>query len=207
MNVGDQIADAEYFLRILRDKYSREEIRPNLTAFLAISRGIIDYLLEDYNVKFGLNIPLSKKLCIYTFEDAAKSQNNQSAQRFIGLYRAELAALKKTPIGDLMFSKRNISIHRKPASVRGGFSVRVYESVRLEEKLEVSKIHQNGTVEQIYKSPGSQQEKQRDESLAPSEAESKWFFTDYHSKEVPDVCRDFLDLVRNFVNNIHNKFP
>jgi hypothetical protein len=54
--------DAEYFLHALRGKTSREEFRPNLTAFLAISRGILDHLLEAYNVKFGLNIPIHEKL-------------------------------------------------------------------------------------------------------------------------------------------------
>jgi hypothetical protein len=106
----------------LKDKYSHNEVRPNLTAFLAISRGIIDYLLEDYNVKFGLNIPLSEKLFINTFEDAAKSQNNQPAQQFIGLYKSELAALEQTPVGNLMFGNRNITIHRAATSLRGKFS-------------------------------------------------------------------------------------
>jgi hypothetical protein len=71
--------DAEYFLHALRGKTSREEFRPNLTAFLAISRGILDHLLEAYNVKFGLNIPIHEKLFIKTFKKAANRQNNQHA--------------------------------------------------------------------------------------------------------------------------------
>ena len=69
MTVEDQIKDAEYFLHLLSDKYSRDELRPNLTAFLAISRGVIDHLLEEHNVKFGLNIPLETKLVIDTFKE------------------------------------------------------------------------------------------------------------------------------------------
>jgi hypothetical protein len=81
LTVEDQINDAEYFLRILRDKYSRDEL-PNLTAFLAISRGVIDHLLEEYNVKFGLNIPLETKLFNDTFKEVARRQYNQTALEF-----------------------------------------------------------------------------------------------------------------------------
>jgi hypothetical protein len=96
--VIDQIKDAEYFLHLLSDKYTRDELRPNLTAFLAISRGVIDHLLEEYNMKFGLNIPLDKKLNIDTFEKGVKRQNNQPALRFINFYKCEFDTLTDTPV-------------------------------------------------------------------------------------------------------------
>jgi len=88
LTVEDQIKDAEYFLKILRDKYSRDELRPNLTAFLAISRGVIDHLLEEYNARFGL-IPLDEKLNLDTFEKEAKRQSNQTALGFLQVYKCE----------------------------------------------------------------------------------------------------------------------
>ena len=45
LTVEDQIKGAEYFLHLLRDKSSRDELRPNPTAFLAISSGIIGSII------------------------------------------------------------------------------------------------------------------------------------------------------------------
>jgi hypothetical protein len=81
--VQEQIDDAEYFLSILRTKYERNEMRPNLTAFLALARSIPDYLLENYNKKFGVNIPLSKKLTINNFrKKAGRDINHHPRFRF-----------------------------------------------------------------------------------------------------------------------------
>jgi hypothetical protein len=207
LTVEDQIKDAEYFLDILRGKSSRDELRPNLTAFLAISTGIVDYLLEDYNVKFGLNIPLDQILYFWRFEQAAKRQNNQPALEFINFYRSEFNTLRDDRVGDLMFGKRNIAIHRKPASLHGKFSVHIQESIHLEEKPSSVKTDKNGNIEQQSQAFSSQQNKQKVEDLTPSKVEAKSFFTDCPNKEVADICREFLDLVRGFVDKMYKKFP
>ena len=54
--VQEQLEDAEYFLRIIRIKDTRDEMRPNLKAFLSTARSIPDHILEDYNNNFGLGI-------------------------------------------------------------------------------------------------------------------------------------------------------
>jgi ABC-type tungstate transport system permease subunit len=65
-------------------------MRPNLKAFLSTARGIPDYILEDYNNNFGLDIPLTDDsgqlqniLNPVTFRKEAKSKNNQEALKFI----------------------------------------------------------------------------------------------------------------------------
>jgi hypothetical protein len=140
--------DAEYFLHILRDKYSRDELRPNLTAFLATSAGIVDYLLEDYNVKFGLNIPLDQILFFWRFEEAAKKQNNQLALGFINFYKSEFNTLRNDPVGKLIFGKRNIVIHRTPTSLHGKFSVNIQESIHLDESVSIVKTDRNENIKQ-----------------------------------------------------------
>jgi hypothetical protein len=208
LTVEDQISDAEYFLNILRDKSSRDELRPNLTAFLAISTGIIDYLLEDYNVKFGLNIPLGKILYFWRFEGAAKKQKNQLALGFINFYRGEFNTLRNGSVGKLIFGKRNIAIHRTPTSLRANFSVSIHESIHLDEILRSVRTDKNGNIRQESQAFNPQQNKQKDEDVpSPSEVEVKWFFSDYPHKEVADICREFLDLVRDFVDNVRKKFP
>ena len=100
--------DAQYFLNKLKSESVQDELRPNIIAFLAISRGIIDHLLEEYNIKFGLDIPLSEKLFLNAFEKAAESQNNAPALAFIKFYDCEIAFLKCDDVANLIFNKRNI---------------------------------------------------------------------------------------------------
>lgn len=52
----EQIEDAKYLLNLLRNKTDRNEVRALLTGFLASTRAILDHLLEEYNIKYGLNI-------------------------------------------------------------------------------------------------------------------------------------------------------
>ena len=209
MTVEDQINDAEYFLRILRDKYSRDELRPNLTAFLAISRGVIDHLLEEYNVKFGLNIPLETKLFNDTFKEVAKRQSNQTALEFLKFYKSEFNALANTTIGGLMLGKRGLmlgkrglmlgkrdaAMHRIPPPLSGHFSVYIQESIHFDENIGSIKTDKDGKIRQESQSFSPGQNKRKDENdPSSSKTEVKWFFSDYPNKEVADICREFLDL-------------
>lgn len=207
MTVQEDIIDAQYFLNKLKSESVRDELRPNITAFLAISRGIIDHLLEEYNVKFGLDIPLSEKLYPNTFEKAAKSQNNASALAFIKFYNCEIVFLKCDDVANLIFNERDIAIHRGPKSFRQEFTAHIFDTVNLKETLSVTKISKNGKIEDRSPPSKSQQEKQEDKDLPRSEVESKWFFKDYDVKEGTEVCQDFLNLVCGFVNKAHKQFP
>ena len=83
MVAEQKIEESECFLDKITQALIRKDFIPNLSAFLSATRSIPDYLLEDYNTKLGLNIPLTEKLCIDTFSDEAINQGNQIAQRFI----------------------------------------------------------------------------------------------------------------------------
>ncbi len=100
-------------------------MRPNLKAFLSTARNIPDYILEDYNNKFGLGIPLTdnsgqrqKILTRDTFRKEARNKNNQDALKFIQFFDNEFSILMKEPVVKLLFEKRNITIHRTSPSVR-----------------------------------------------------------------------------------------
>jgi hypothetical protein len=77
MIVDQKIVEADYFLDKITNATTREDFIPNLSAFLSSARSIVDYLLEDYNVKFGLQISLNDKLYPSTFKEMAKKKNNQ----------------------------------------------------------------------------------------------------------------------------------
>ena len=76
MPVEDKIIFAEYFLDKIKNAQNRNDFLPNLGAFLSETRSIADYLLEDYNLKFGLGILLSQTLSKKTFKEKACDKMN-----------------------------------------------------------------------------------------------------------------------------------
>jgi len=53
---------------------------------LASLRSIVDYILEEYNQKIGLKIPLEDLLTPETFRRKANEMKNRNASRFIRAY-------------------------------------------------------------------------------------------------------------------------
>ncbi len=83
MVAEQKIEEAEYFLQKIKEATTRYDFVPNLSAFLSATRSIPDYLLEDYNVKLGVNVPLSQKL--YPSDFRNKGKNNQNMQFYSSL--------------------------------------------------------------------------------------------------------------------------
>lgn len=112
LTVKEQIEDSKYYLDLLYDKKERNDLRPLLSGFLAICRSIPDHLLEEYNIKFGLNISLTENLNIKNFKNEAKRQNSRSAISFIDFYKQEFDNLDNISIFKYIRDKRNIKIDR-----------------------------------------------------------------------------------------------
>ena len=121
--------EAEYFLEKITQAGNRRDFVPNLSAFMSATRSIPDYILEDYNQKLGLNIPLTKTIYPRDFEKEAINQQNQTAQNFIKDYNTKLGNLYNDPIGSLLMTKRNIEIHRTDVAVQANFSRGISEYV------------------------------------------------------------------------------
>jgi hypothetical protein len=147
--VEEQIEDAEYFLNILRTNYERNEMRPNLTAFLALARSILDYLLEDYNTKFGLNIQLSDRFFKQTFENEAKKQKNHSASQFIIFYKKELDVFQNNQPSKFLSEKRNIKIHRRDTPLCKEVEVNIQEIVPVIDAVDNVVTDKNGNIKQL----------------------------------------------------------
>ena len=158
-------------------------------------------------MKFGLDILLGTKLFIKTFKEVAESQNNQTALGFVKFYESEFDTLASTAVGRLISGRRNVVIHRTETSLHGKFSVSIPESINLEEKVSIIKTDRNGKIIQESQSFSPQQNKRKNDVLSPSKVEVKWFFSDYPRKGIVDICGEFLDLVRDFVDKMCNKVP
>jgi hypothetical protein len=101
--VDDKIKEAEYFLNKVKSSPFNDELYYLVSAFLSATRSIPDYLLEDYNIKFGLNIPLTDKLYPSIFRKKAKRQNNPAALSFLRDYNKEFSKLRRDPIANDCF--------------------------------------------------------------------------------------------------------
>ena len=137
MVAEQKIAEAEYFLDKITQAFTRNDFIPNLSAFLSATRSIPDYLLEDYNTKLGLNIPLTEKLYVDTFSDEAVNQGNQIAQKFIKEYKTQLKNIYNDPLGKLLTTKRNISIHRTGVPIQGRFKRVIHETINISDSVSI----------------------------------------------------------------------
>lgn len=174
MAVVEKIEEAEYFLDKIKKANGRKDFIPNLNAYLSATRSITDYLLEDYNIKYGLNIPLDERLDMDIFKIVAKARTNPNAIAFIKGYNNFFDKLKRDKITKLLLTKRNIGVHRTDLPLQKKVSVSIIENV--------------------------------DKRSTVSNTTVKWFFDDYPEEEVLEVWKEFLRLMKEFVNKVTSKY-
>lgn len=208
MAAKQKIKEAEYFLDKVTEAITREDLLPNLSAFLSAARSIPEYLLEEFNSRLRLNIPLSDRLSIEIFWRKANRDQNKEALEFISTYDLELYALRNAPIGKLLFDKRNISIHRSNVPVRGQFKRGSHDNVPIGDSVSIEVRDRDGKIK-MQSEPITPEVKPRlltDEESTPPDS-TKWYFDDQHDYDVVITCEKFLDLVRSFVATLENEFP
>lgn len=195
MVVDDKIKEAEYFLNKVKSSPFDEPLYYLLSAFLTATRSIPDYLLEDYNIKFGLNIPLTDKLYPSIFERQAKHQNNSIALSFIGDYNTEFSNLNSDPIANAVLDKRNIKVHRSKVDSLLHAEIETEETLYLSEKSSAVLYDLNGNVigrsESVTNQEDNNPSKSNDETV-------KWYFSEYPTIEAYIICEKYLDSMKSF---------
>lgn len=205
----EKLEEAKFFLEKLhastqllpQDLPTQRESHYYLSAFLSASVSAIDYVLEDYNVKFSLHIPLTKKWLRSAFEKEAKRLDNKAALAFLEWWREKRKDLENDSIGRLVIGKRHIDIHRvqtKPdlAKIQTGDGI-VLSSGSLEIKVfrEGKLVETRKALEQPPLSPKA------------TKATFDWFFSEYPGEPMMSVCEKFLDKVDSFVSEAVKRFP
>lgn len=105
-------------------KRLREEPREYgfyLRGTLASMRSVYDYILEEYNQKFGLGFTLDEKLTSQLFRDRAKERKNKDALRFIRAFDKGWQKLMNDPELNALLGEsgeRNIIMHRKHSMIQ-----------------------------------------------------------------------------------------
>lgn len=199
----NKIEESEFFLDQIRATYPRKEMRHHLSAFLSASKSIADHLLEEYNQKLGLNIPLTNKLTISIFEQSARQQNNQKAILFITLFKQELQNVQNDPVGNFLLNKRNINVHRTINDKPLHAEITVKETLHISDSVTVTVFDKDGNIKRSSTSPPNPP---MPKPAEPS-SEIKYFFSDYMTDDIPTVCDKFLSLMKGFVANMRSQFP
>lgn len=207
MSAKAKLEEAKFFLEKLHGLQSlpqdldiQRESHCYLSAFLPTAVSVIDYLLEDYNTNFSLNILPTKKLYPKTFERAAKETGNQAALQFFQWWRKEKKALENDPIGKLLIGKRHVDVHRmqtKPDLAKIG----VKDYIHVSGSVVVRKFQEGKEVE-IYRSP-----EQPSPSPKATETTFDWFFSEYPDEPIITVCDKFLDRLTSLILEAEQKFP
>ena len=206
MPAKQKFSEAEFFLEKLhglqslpQDLDKQTESKYYLAAFLSAAVSVLDYLLEDYNTKLSLNIPLTEKLYPEKFEEAAKRTNNQPALLFIQWWKKEKKALENDTIGELIIGKRHINTHRlqtKPDLAK----IVASDSISISDSVEV-KLFRDGKLVETRKSA-----EQPTQSQKKAETTFDWFFVEYPNEPVLTVCEKLLSKLARLIVEAEQSF-
>lgn len=205
----EQIEDARFFVDLLKVKYDRTEARALVSAVLAIIRSIPDHLLEEYNNKLGVNIPLDKDLRIGKFETKANSLKNSGAQKFISFYKTELNNLKSNPLWNDVKEKRDIKIHRKDIPLKKHVHMTIaHPPIHLAVSMKAIPMDKDGNIKNSNNPPHSQIDpiNKIDNSENLPAGGVKWFFDDDSSTDIVTKFTNLLKEMQDFVNKIESTF-
>ncbi len=188
-------------LSIHQDADAEKEIQDCLDALLSDFVIVPEYLLQDFNLKFGLNIPLTERYFRREFQSKAKRTGNQAALQFISWWGKQLDLLREDPIGGLLIGKRNIDRHRTPVILDlTKIAVRLTIPVpKISYKVEVFQdgklLETSGSAEQPSPNPKK------------TEITSGRFFSEHPDESIVTVCEKFLAKLINFASAAEQKFP
>jgi hypothetical protein len=130
----EAIQDARYGIACLRKK--PEQYTFYLRGTLATLRCIPDYLLEEFNQEFSLEVPLDNQLDIESFRNRALETGNRKATKFIRIFQKKWQKLLADPEVELLLGQsgeRNLIIHRRHNAVTQVQKIQLNKDQRYED--------------------------------------------------------------------------
>ncbi len=150
-------------------------------------RSAPDHLLEEYNKKYSLGIPLTSELYPRTFERKAETLGNKNALIFLDWYKKEMTTLKNDPTCAFLMRQRVISIHRQA----------IKPVARRTITYSIDAVIGEATPNQ------SESLKER-----PSQRQTLgWFFTNNDRQDILTMCSHYYKEMETFVGKAKGNFP
>jgi len=197
-----KLKGSEYHLKRMEELYGKdhEVFMYELEAFLIKTRSVLDILLYDFAEKLQLGIDRNRELNDHIFEETARKHGNDQAIKFIEWWRKRRDEVKEKNFKPLL-DKRNIAVHR--GSVRPNIQkITLYDTAVATESITIIKKNETGNIIEIYESPGKSTVK----PIEPKPAEIDWYFEEYPDKNILNVCREFLENIRQMVEEAKTNF-
>lgn len=196
MGVDTLISDSSYGIKCMKDDTTHFNFYFRGT--LVSLKGILDQILEEYNSKYKLGIPLTENLNTASFEKVAKRRKNQQALKFIQYYSTEKSKLLADARLKLLLETHGVrdnEIHRK--TLPRHIKVELKDSLTISTHLEVR--DEEGT---LVSSTDSKQ-------IKPEEIPPKieFFLQTWSIDDIPTLCEFSLQKLQEFAKNIDVNFP
>ena len=196
MGVDETISQAEYGIRRMRENATPFDFY--LKGTLACLKGVLDYLLEEYNTKYSVGIKDSENLCVDSFKRRVQRGKNRKAESFIECYKKQKKELLDDPKCAKLLEthgSRDIIIHRREPSK----SINLTLYAGMSASVQVVVRDAKGNVVATGGSPP------RPATLHPTEV--RYFLQDWSHDDIPTLCEYNLNKLKDLVKEIRAKYP
>lgn len=206
MTSKDKIHESDYnFMKLqkMENKLSQEYIY-EFNCFLSSTKSIFDHLLEDYNIKYNLGIPLHVDIR-KAFHEKAKSNSN--AKKFIQWFEKEYTKIRSDSQYGFLLKERNITIHRRTPKldkfvIKGkGFSISAKANESTDVRINAFQFPPIGIITTTNKETGEKTEKTMN-----VEATSECYLKGNPNQPIDIICQALLERIKKFVSDADNQF-
>ncbi len=173
----------------------------HVRATLSALASVMDHLLEEYNLKFGLRISKNEKDFRNKFYKTVEKSGNRVAISFIKDFRSSDKDLKdtsKNPVIAFLLNLRNIDIHRDQAGTTRTHIL--YETSHFEDTVRVDRDYGTSTVGSSTVQP----------QQSPRPPQSGFSFDEWTGKEtllVQDLLQIGFNEIGRVVSNLRSAYP
>lgn len=208
-NAENKLQEAQYFLEQMRaHSEGTTQFMYNLSAFLSAARSVMDVLLYDYGIKYGL-FTINDRIYPRNFQRLARG--NSTATSFYTWWTQKRDYLANDRIAGFLSEKRHIVVHRgRPAMA---WSLILAETISFHSEVSVTPPSppagsSTPNAIDVTGSPSTS----FGSSVAPSPAISTsrhsvtGYFADYPSDSVIDICEKYLQMLNSVVTEARTQF-
>jgi hypothetical protein len=203
MTAEEKIEESEYNLQKLANiNPMLKAFRFELSNFLNSAQSILYHLLEEYNIKYHLQL---EHLDIKAFKKQATRLRNTGALNFIEWYKKEYEQIKNEVYGFLI-DKRHVNVHKQVVkTVRhiGMNNMKMSIPANTSVMINIEDLLWKGakTAKVTMTDLNTKEQEQID-----MPAFNKTVFNENEEKEALTLCGEFLDRLKKLVNDAHSKF-
>ena len=202
MTAQEKIKEAEYDLNKLQN-VPIDYIQYEVSAFLTSARSVLDHLLEDYRIRFGLGD--IRYLNVDNFQSKARKLGNKPALHFIKWFQAQNQLIRENGRYGFLLSLRDINVHRR--FPKRGFWVKSEGLIKGGDA--VTKIPIGfPPLGKPMKAKTTSKSQKSEEVVGTSEWEitSGAFFHERPNDDLVSLCKEFLEAIKVLVLEAESKW-